>query len=235
VAQTTGLDDAQLQQVADAFVQYFQTPPGRLDVTVRLNGQSRSLFNEREILHMEDVQGLVQWFLTMQVVGGVVILLRVAFALAVERSVRDLGRDAMIGAGLLVSLVVLVGVLSAIDFDSLWIRFHQIAFRNDMWMLDPRTDYLIMLFPEPFWFAGTIRLALAVAGGTLVSVVAGFLAWRFWRCRRRPRPSVRPPPRSRPSSTSSSGRSVWPRWPLSAGCCSPVRRPCSGRRPWPWS
>ena len=45
----------------------------------------------------------------------------------------------------MVGLVVLVAVLSFLDFDALWTRFHQIAFRNDLWLLDPTRDYLIML------------------------------------------------------------------------------------------
>jgi integral membrane protein (TIGR01906 family) len=59
------------------------------------------------------------------------------------------------------------------DFDALWTRFHQIAFRNDLWQLDPSTDYLIMLFPEPFWFTATIRMATTVALQTVVVAVAG--------------------------------------------------------------
>jgi integral membrane protein (TIGR01906 family) len=69
--------------------------------------------------------------------------------------------------------VVLVGVLSLLDFDALWTRFHQIAFRNDLWLLDPRTDYLIMLFPEPFWLAATIRMATSVAVQTAVVALVG--------------------------------------------------------------
>jgi uncharacterized membrane protein len=35
--------------------------------------------------------------------------------------------------------------------------------RNDLWQLDPRHDYLIMLFPVPFWYTSTIRMATNVA------------------------------------------------------------------------
>ena len=73
----------------------------------------------------------------------------------------------------MVALVVLVGVLSLMDFDGLWTRFHQIAFRNDLWQLDPTTDYLIMLFPEPFWFTATIRMATTVALQTVLLAAVG--------------------------------------------------------------
>jgi integral membrane protein (TIGR01906 family) len=73
----------------------------------------------------------------------------------------------------MVALVMLVGILSVLDFEALWTRFHQVAFRNDLWQLDPTRDYLIMLFPEPFWFTATIRMATSVAIGTLLLAAVG--------------------------------------------------------------
>jgi len=174
VAATTGLDDLQLQRIADAFVTYFQSPPGQIQMQVTAFGQSRPLFNEKEVAHMEDVQALIQVFLRLQIIAAAAVLLRLVFALALDRGgVVPLGREMLWTAGLMVGLVVLVGVLSLLDFDALWTRFHQIAFRNDLWLLDPRTDYLIMLFPEPFWLTATIRMAASVAVQTVLVAVIG--------------------------------------------------------------
>jgi len=173
VAVTTGLDDAQLQRIADAFVAYFQGPPGQIQMQVTVFGQSRALFNDREVTHMEDVQALIQWFLRIQLVAGAVVVLRVAFGIVFDRSPAAIGREMLWSTGLMVALVVLVGVLSLMDFEGLWTRFHQIAFRNDLWQLDPTRDYLIMLFPEPFWFTATIRMATTVALQTLLLAVVG--------------------------------------------------------------
>jgi integral membrane protein (TIGR01906 family) len=173
VAATTGLDDPQLQRIADAFVAYFQAPPGQLQMQVTAFGQSRLLFNDREVAHMEDVQALIQFFLRMQLVAAAVVLLRLVVALVVDRGVVNLGRDMLLSTALMVAVILLVAVASAIDFDALWTRFHQIAFRNDLWLLDPTRDYLIMLFPEPFWFAATIRMATSVALQTLLVAVVG--------------------------------------------------------------
>src|SRR5207248_3230197 len=174
VASTTGLDDPQLQRIADAFVAYFQGPPGQIQLQVTAFGQSRLLFNDREVAHMEDVQALIQFFLRMQIVAAVVVAVRLAVALFVERGVVNLGRDMLLSVGMIVALIVVVAVASMIDFDALWTRFHQIAFRNNLWLLDPSRDYLIMLFPEPFWFAATIRMAVSVALQTAVVALIGF-------------------------------------------------------------
>ncbi|MBV9580521.1 MAG: TIGR01906 family membrane protein [Chloroflexi bacterium] len=173
VAATTGLDDPQLQRIADAFVAYFQAPPGQIQMQVTAFGQARLLFNDREVAHMEDVQALIQFFLRMQLVAAAVVVVRLLVAVVLDRGVVNLGRDMLLSTLLMVGLIVLVAVASAIDFDALWTRFHQIAFRNDLWLLDPTRDYLIMLFPEPFWYAATIRMATSVAVQTLLVAVVG--------------------------------------------------------------
>lgn len=181
VGTTTGLDRTQLAAVADAFVAYFGAPPGRLDVQVTTGGQGqrRALFNQRELDHMEDVQALVQVFLRLQVVATGVAVARLLVAAFVERSAASVGRDMLLASGVLVTVVVLVGVLAAIDFSALWTRFHLVAFRNDLWLLDPTKDALIMLFPEPSWVAYTVRMAGATAIQTVLLAVAGFACWRY--------------------------------------------------------
>jgi integral membrane protein (TIGR01906 family) len=173
VATTTGLDDAQLARIADAFVAYFQGPPGQIQMQVTAFGKPRALFNDREVTHMEDVQGLIQFFLRMQFVAAAVVVVRIAAVVVFDRSPGPIGREMLWSTGLMVALVVLVGILSLMDFDALWTRFHQIAFRNDLWQLDPATDYLIMLFPEPFWFTATIRMATTVALQTVLIAAVG--------------------------------------------------------------
>jgi integral membrane protein (TIGR01906 family) len=122
---------------------------------------------------MEDVQALIQWFLRLQVVAAGAVILRLAFAVAFDRAAVPIGREMLWSTALIVALVMLVGILSVLDFEALWTRFHQVAFRNDLWQLDPTRDYLIMLFPEPFWFTATIRMASSVAIGTLLLAAVG--------------------------------------------------------------
>src|SRR5579859_3178359 len=106
VATTTGLDDAQLQRIADAFVAYFQGPPGQIQMQVTAFGQARPLFNDKEVAHMVDVQALIQFFLRMQLVAGVVVIVRLGFALVFDRSPAPIGREMLWATALMVALVV---------------------------------------------------------------------------------------------------------------------------------
>jgi hypothetical protein len=160
VSARTGLSEAQLEQVADAFISYFRGPEGRLAIEAVLNGQPRQLFNEREVLHMEDVQKIVHGFHTLQIASILTVLtvIGVGFALWRQSFANALGWMAVWGAGLTIGLLALVGVLSLLDFQALFVRFH---------------IYLIMLFPLGFWLDATFRLVAMIAAGAVAVGAVG--------------------------------------------------------------
>ena len=59
-------------------------------------------------------------------------------------------------------------------FDGFFTSFHRIAFTNDGWLLDSRTDLLIRLMPTDFFMSLGAGLLLWVAAA---SVAAGAAAW----------------------------------------------------------
>jgi integral membrane protein (TIGR01906 family) len=72
-------------------------------------------------------------------------------------------------------------IASVINFDWLFTQFHIASFNNSYWMLDPSTDYLIMLFPGGFW------QDIAWFGCGLIlaeTLFTGSIAWRI-RSRRK--------------------------------------------------
>jgi len=70
-----------------------------------------------------------------------------------------------------------LGLGTLLGFDQLFWQFHLISFANELWMLDPATDYLIMLFPQGFWYDATIFCALTTTGLAIIlgGVAGGYL------------------------------------------------------------
>jgi integral membrane protein (TIGR01906 family) len=165
VGRVTGLDRAQLVTVADTFIAYLADPAARLDVEVTVAGARRPLFNQREIAHMEDVQKLFALVRNGRLVAGAILLIVPPLGLGLTGSsfLPRLGTILTIGGVVTVALLGLAGLLSLIDFSEAFVRFHEMAFSNDLWILDPRTDYLIMLYPEGFWLDATLRIAMLSA------------------------------------------------------------------------
>lgn len=181
VSQTTGMSSGELAKAADQISRYLLFQRDRVDnIVVNVRGQDVLLFNDREDTHMRDVQALLGRFYTLQVASGAYILLYLASApLWRKRDYwRALGRQLRWGGTLTVGLFVLFGAASLVDFDQLFLQFHEISFSNNDWILDPTKDRLIMMFPEGFWYDSAIRLALATGGQAIAAILVGSLLAR---------------------------------------------------------
>ena len=87
-------------------------------------------------------------------------------------------------AGAIIALVtpLMLAVSLAIDFDRAFVVFHEIAFDNELWIFDPRTDPIIDYLPEALF----MRNAFAILVVMIVLSVAAIMVGR--RLRRRVRP-----------------------------------------------
>jgi len=69
------------------------------------------------------------------------------------------------------ALLAVVGLMIVTNFDWFFYQFHLLSFANDFWQLDPTRDYLIMLFPQGFWFDVTLLIAITTAVLAVVVIV----------------------------------------------------------------
>jgi integral membrane protein (TIGR01906 family) len=168
--ETAGLSRADLDATAKALRTYFNNDEPTFYHTVTEDGLTRPVFNARETEHMEDVKGLFVWVNRLQEASVVFILAYVVgfFVWSREGSIRQLAGQCLVGLVIGVVAVGSVGVVAAFGFDAAFERFHEIFFRNDLWRLDPSTDHLIQMFPEPFWRDMTVLLGAMCALETLV-------------------------------------------------------------------
>ena len=168
----------------------------RDDLTVaRADGSVGPAFSERENAHMADVRALVRALGTVRLVTG---LLAAAVFLALllkrgaidrERRLRDGVRGAAMGAGLFLLALLCLSIWGLIDFDSLFVAFHRLCFRNDLWLLNPRTDLLLAFMPTRFFTWYTRRLLLSALP---VLLLAAALIWAAFRVNRPAEKDPRP-------------------------------------------
>ena len=128
------------------------------------DGKLGPLFSERERLHLEDVRVLVR--------NGFIIFYSLLFVIVLLLSFLNPRSMA------LVFFAAAIGVIAASalawlfqgHFSSAFLGFHHVFFSNDLWLLDPAHDRLILLLPEPFFqefvrtvFIKSVRTALVFA------------------------------------------------------------------------
>ena len=161
IERVTGIERAELISAGRQIRDYFNNEEVWLDVQVRRGGVLYRIYNETEILHMWDVKALIRTMYNVQLIAGLYILLFIPAGLAIApRSFpRVLLKLILWGAALTLGIVLTAGLLSLTGFSQTFYVFHQVAFTNDLWKLDPARDFLIAMFPEGFFFDTTMVLA----------------------------------------------------------------------------
>ena len=164
------MDD--LLEVTDEMMAYLRGRRDDLHVPTVVNGQPREFFNDREIAHMEDVRGLFIGGLRLRLLCVAAIVLCLTVMALTKADLRHvLPRAVCAGTGLFFAFVCILAAVIFSDFSKYFIIFHHIFFDNDLWILDPRTDLLINIVPEPFFMDTAARIAITYG----ISVAAVFL------------------------------------------------------------
>ena len=175
ISRISGITDSDLRQVGADIRSYINSDDEPLHIRTRVLGTERDLFNDREVAHMRDVKQLVRGVYILALASAIYLtaMVMAGFALQRGRFVGPLARRALWGGGLTLGMLVLFGIVALVGFDSVFLKFHQLSFANDFWQLDPRTDYLVRIFPQEFWFDATMWVAVRAIAGALLLTVAG--------------------------------------------------------------
>ncbi len=175
VSTITGIAPDELGKAADEISRYLLLERNDINISVHINGELGPLFNQRELIHMQDVQNLLRGFYNLQwgAAGYALLYLGASWLWLRGNYWRSLGHKLRWGGILTIGLFGAFGVASMLDFDQLFLEFHLISFDNNMWMLDPTKDHLIMMFPQGFWYDSAIRLAEATGAQALVALLVG--------------------------------------------------------------
>ena len=174
ISRTSGIADADLRQVGADIRGYINSCEEPMDIQTRIFGVEQDLFNSKEIAHMKDVKKLVRGVYVLAIASAMYLLAMTLVGFARQRGqfIQLLANRLAMGGGLTLSLLILFGAVAAFGFDSLFIKFHELSFANDFWQLDPRTDYLVRIFPDNFWFDATLWVAVRAIIGALLILVA---------------------------------------------------------------
>jgi integral membrane protein (TIGR01906 family) len=150
----TGYSPAQLRQATDAILSDLVLGPPNFDVAVA----GEPVLNARERAHMTDVR---------RVFGGLAVLALASLVLLVvgQRLARGPGvfwRAVRRAAAVLAVGVLVVGLTGTFAFDATFDVFHRLFFPGGSYTFDPRTDRLVQLFPEQFWFESALALGALI-------------------------------------------------------------------------
>lgn len=184
VTESVSMEMEDLLEVTDEMMAYLRGNREDLHISTIVAGVPREFFNEREIAHMEDVRNLFLAAISLRrfclgIAAGCVLLLTV---LKTQLS-RILARSFCIGAGLFLLICGGLSALIATDFTKYFTIFHEIFFSNDLWILNPATDLLINIVPEPFFVDTAAYIALCF--GVSILLLFSLSLWVLLRRNRK--------------------------------------------------
>ncbi len=178
----TGYTPAQLRTATDAILVDLVLGPAQFDVAVA----GEPVLSARERQHLVDVRGVFAGLAAVAFVSVVVVLV----AARAWRGGTALWRAVRAGAAALVATILAVGVVGLVAFEAAFEVFHRLFFAGGTYNFDPRSERLVQLFPQQFWFETSLAVGLVILALSLLVIVIA---------RRRlgaARPDARPAPRA---------------------------------------
>lgn len=172
IMEKTGKDFQELHDITDDLLDYLKGKRG--EEVLEPN------FNEREILHMKDVEVLFRNGFILKYISIIIsLIIIIYFSITGEKEM--LGR--YIYKGLFINWIILglLGIMIFFDFNKYFTYFHYIFFTNDLWLLDPETDLLIQMLPEEFFSSMAINIGLSFLGFVAIIQGIGYAATKKGR------------------------------------------------------
>ncbi len=163
----TRLPAEEYAPVVSMITRYLQGDEIPFQHVFTVDGAEYAAFNAKEQQHMADVQDL---FALCQALASFPTTLCASLILLQKANLTLLFKWFRRTLIAILAAVTLIIIAACIDFDSLFVLFHKVAFRNDLWLLDPRTDLLIRLMPIEFFVSYA-----AIIGGLWLLGMTGLL------------------------------------------------------------
>lgn len=159
VIKNVNMEEKELLFVTEEMMSYLKGKRDNLNIEAVIDEEQQEFFNEKEIAHMKDVRVLFwggQWLRRIGVIICVITVIFLLFQSKIEFLLKCL-RNGLIS--FIVFMAILVGIITT-NFTKYFVIFHKIFFSNNLWILNPETDRLINIVPEPFFIDTSIRIVV---------------------------------------------------------------------------
>lgn len=181
------LDDLEMKMkdvmfVTHEMMDYLHGKRTDLIVNTTVDGKKREFFNDREKQHMEDVRNIFWGGIKSRNIASIIVIVGVIILMYSKAKWKILLAKWYMG---ITSIMILVGVgtgyIFSKDFSKYFVKFHEVFFDNDLWLLDPDTDLMIRMLPEGFFVDFSVRIGIFVTIALVVSFMASFFVYRSQR------------------------------------------------------
>ena len=173
ITETTNMTLPDLMEVTGQLLDYIKDKEDHMVIESKIDGVHQEVFGEREKAHMIDVKNLYIGSRNMQWLSIVLLLLFIGFGMT---KTKNMFAETLIRIRyvmpILLAVMVGIGILFAIDFNKYFTIFHKLFFSNDLWLLDPKTDIMINMVPEVYFYTIVMMSLFLFSAGMIITVIS---------------------------------------------------------------
>lgn len=174
--------DMKMEDVMDVTHEMMSYLHGKRDdlvVTAAVDGVEQEFFNDREKAHMVDVKNLfTAGIITRYVALGIFVVSMLALILMKGNWKKLVTKFYMAEVVVLLLLSGGLAFLFTRNFNKYFVKFHEIFFNNDLWILNPETDLMIRMLPEGFFADFAARIGIFAGVAVAVFFVISFIIYK---------------------------------------------------------
>ena len=154
LASDIGVSKKDLNQSIRLLLDYLDANRDDIKGHITWYGVSQETFNKKETSHMVDVKALYQNALKAAKMAFIILGLVVLYFYLNDKTLMSayLSKGFLMAMFTFILMLVFFGFWILTDFTSFWTWFHTIFFSNQLWLLDPNTDFMICMLPETIFY-----------------------------------------------------------------------------------
>ncbi|MDO4632843.1 MAG: TIGR01906 family membrane protein [Eubacteriales bacterium] len=157
IEEDTGFSGQEIRENYDTLIDYNLYPWEK-----KLTFPTFPMSEEAEI-HFAEVKVIFQRFLFLLPVTGLLFL--IGGGICIRRGEYRFLKGTAV-CSILVPLIL--AALIAVNWEWVFVTFHELVFQNDYWLFDPSTDPVILILPDAFFMHCALMILLLLAACSFV-------------------------------------------------------------------
>lgn len=181
VGEEVGVEIDDLMDVTEQMMAYLKGNRKNLIIYTTIDGKGKmEFFNDTEKAHMKDVRDLFVGAIRLRYLMLALILAGGFFLYKKKQDIRRImARSIEIGVVVTAFIAGILVCLISLDFSEAFVKFHEIFFTNELWLLDANTDRLVNIVPEGFFVDTAIRIGV-IFGSILLAILVLAVAYDIY-------------------------------------------------------
>lgn len=139
----------------------------------------KRFYTNKEVLHLADVKLLYKKMKWTNILF-IVAFLTASFYIIKKKGKREFFKNIFLASIFSFGIFIILIISGSIFFDQLFYLFHKISFANNFWLLDPDTDFLVVIFSQQIFLDLVMRIFfVSIVISIILSLVIGLIRFKF--------------------------------------------------------